>query len=93
MIKLQHCLISILILLLDIYVAQITAGSHEAVLLIGVPLDLVWDLEVLLIGTDVVFGLILGRKHEDRDADVGRIVRVNHGGVSSGGGFEGSARG
>lgn len=53
-------------------------SSHESMLLVGEPLDLVLDLDSLLPLLDIVLVLTLGREHNVWDGDTGRIVGVDH---------------
>lgn len=67
-------------------------GSHEAVNLFWVPLDLVFDLQSLSPLLHIILWLVLAGQQQDWDSNIGRIARVNHGWMSGRSNFERCAR-
>lgn len=67
-------------------------GDQHSTYLVGEPLHDVLDLDSLGPLLDILFWLILARKHGERNCDAWCIVLVDHGWVARGSGLEWSAR-
>lgn len=56
--------------------------------LVIIPLNFMLDLQLFLVGSNIILVLAVTGKQEDWDCNFGCIVSVNHSGMSSGGRLE-----